>query len=541
MRGIMTAEEASQSASQNRTNGCDLMKYWRKAFLFLIPIIYLLITIDGGMLQAYASDRPEESGVLLVRRDWADDVKQSLNDLMATYGKYGTAPAESPYAVFDFDNTSCIFDVEEQLAVYQLEVMAFAIRPGEMKKVLLAGLADVDRDLTDFGYGRGSLNGWTDDISVAYGKLWEEYGPFTAGGVDHEKRAEMHADPFWKEFSAKMRALYALIYDAQSSDIAYPWVTYWFTGMTEEEIYDLAKEAFAVYKDVDTSVITWTSPETIQSRTGVVSCEWTSGIQVTENIRELWRALEANGIDVWVCSASCTGAVRAAIDIFGLHEYCTGMLAMTNRKDSSGKYTAEYDAEDGCGFYANQDGSWTRMERPTKAQTQGVGKVTAIANAVSPEYNHKGPIAGFMDSTGDFNFCTEFETLRLVVCFNRANRKVTDGGGLIAELAIYQKDTLGYDLKKANEAGDTLYVLQGRDENGKRTLRNSNSTILLGSERETLFKNADNDAQLQKMIDEKMTTKDILNRWSLRSVQGENGFEFDVGFLAEYAGYHSHR
>jgi len=517
------------------------VKYRRNALFLLVLMTCLLVNTVCGTPQAFASERPYESGVLLVRRDWADDVRQSLNDLMATYGKYGTAPAESPYAVFDFDNTSCIFDVEEQLAVYQLEVMAFAIQPGELKKVLLTGLIDVDKDLADFGYGKGSLNDWTDDITVAYGKLWEKYGPFTARGVDEEKRAEMQADPFWKEFSAKMRALYSLIYDAQSSDIAYPWVTYWFTGMTEEEIYGLAKEAFAVYKDVDTSVVAWTSPETIQSKTGVVSYEWTSGIQVTENIRELWHALDANGIDVWVCSASCTGAVRAAIDIFGLHEYCTGMLAMTNRKDSGGKYTAEYDAEDGCGFYADKDGSWTRMERPTRAQTQGVGKVTAIANAISPEYNHKGPIAGFMDSTGDFSFCTEFETLRLVVCFNRANRKVTDGGGLIAELAIYQKDTLGYDLKKANEAGDTLYVLQGRDENGKRTLRNSNSTILLGSEKETLLKNADNFAQLQKMIDERMTTKDILNRWSMRSAGGENGFDFDIGFLAEYAGYHSHR
>ena len=501
----------------------------------------LLVITGCGTLQAYAYDGLDKSGVLLVRRDWADDVKQSLNDLMEIYGKYGTAPAESPYAVFDFDNTSCIFDVEEQLAVYQLEVMAFAIQPGELKKVLLTGLTDVDKDLTDFGYGKGSLNDWIDDISVAYGKLWEKYGPFTPKGVDEEKRTRMQADPFWKEFSVKMRALYSLIYDAQSSDVAYPWVTYWFTGMTEEEIYDLAKEAFAIYKDVDTAVVTWTSPETIPSKTGIVSYEWTSGIQVTENIRELWCALDANGIDVWVCSASCTGAVRAAIDLFGLHEYCTGMLAMTNKKDGSGKYIAEYDAENGCGFYANKDGSWTRMDRPTKAQTQGIGKVTAIANAISPEYNHKGPIAGFMDSTGDFNFCTEFETLRLVVCFNRANRKVTDGGGLIAELAIYQKDTLGYDLKKANDSGDTLYVLQGRDENGKRTLRNSNSTILLGSEKETLLKNADNYAQLQKMIDDKMTTRDILNRWALRSTGGENGFDFDVGFLTEYAGYHSHR
>lgn len=515
------------------------MKQTRNTVLALLLALCVLATAACGKQNASV---PGGSGavVSLARKDWSDDVKTALNDLMATYGKNGTSPAEQPYAVFDFDNTSSIFDVEEQLAVYQLEVMAFAIRPERIEKVLLSGLTDTDRDLTDIGYGKGSLNDWVRDIAAAYDALWDAYGPFTAAGVADDQLAGMQDDPAWQEFSAKMRALYSLIYDAQSADVAYPWVTYWFTGMTEDEVYALAEKAFTAYKDVDTSVVTWTSPESISSGTGVVSYTWTSGIQVTENIRELWQALDANGIDVWVCSASCTGAIRAAIDVFGLHDFCTGMLAMTNKTDSSGKYIAECDTETGCGFYAGEDGSWTRMKRPTKAQTQGVGKVTAIANAIAPEYLNRGPIAGFMDSTGDFNFCTEFETLKLVVCFNRANRKVTDGGGLIAELAVYQKETLRYNLKKANAAGDTLYVLQGRDENGKRTLRRSAKTILLGSDTETLFKNADNEAQLQRMKKDRMTTRAILNKWSLKKDADETDFGFAVGFLTKYAGYHTH-
>ncbi len=516
------------------------MKQQRKVWLPVFLIICLLLTSACGKSTVTDTSVTKEKIVSLEREDWSDDVKAALNDLMSTYGKVGTAPAEKPYVVFDFDNTSSIFDVEEQLAVYQLSVMAFAIEPKDLKGVLLSGLLDVDKDLTEFGYGEGSLNDWVDDISSAYDSLWAEYGPFTAKGVSESTVNKMHADPEWQEFSAKMRALYSLIYDVQSSNIAYPWVLYWFTGMTEEEIYDLALKGFAEYKDVDTSTVTWISPKTVESKTGVVNFEWISGIQVTENIKELWRALDLNGIDVWVCSASCTGAIRAAIDTFGLHDYCTGMLAMTNKMDDDGKYIAEYDDQTGCGFYADK-GGWTRMTRPTKAQTQGVGKVTAVTNAISPEYGGHGPLAGFMDSTGDFNFCTEFETLKLVVCFNRANRRVTDGGGLIAELAVYQKDTLGYDLKKANFAGDTLYVLQGRDENGKRTLRNSSKTLLLGDDEETLFKNADNEVQLQKMIDDKMTTKDILNSWSIKQTANENGFSFDTGFLKEYAGYHSHQ
>ena len=216
------------------------------------------------------------------------------------------------------------------------------------------------------------------------------------------------------------------------------------------------------------------------------------------------------------------------------------MLAMTNRTDDTGRYITQYDAETGCGYYADKNGAWTQMTRPTKAQTQGVGKVTAVVNAIAPEYGNRGPIAGFMDSTGDFNFCTEFKTLKLVVCFNRANRKVTDGGGLIAEVAMYEKDTLGYDLAKANAAGDTLYVLQGRDENGKRAFRNSNGTLLLGKTEETLFKGSENEIQLQRMIDESMTVKDILNTFAVKQKAGENGFDFNTGFLTEYAGYHSH-
>ena len=486
------------------------------------------------------ANAPSGTHLRLERDDWADDVKTALNDLLAAYGIDSKTPAETPYAVFDFDNTSSIFDVEEQLSIYQLLVMAFAIEPQDLKTVLLTDLGEPDKDLTDLGYGKGSLNDWIDDISAAYTALWETWGPFTAEGVASDKQAEMLADPQWQEFATKMRALYSLVYDAQSSNVAYPWVTYWFTGMTEDEIYDLGMKGFAEYKDVNSSTVTWTSPESIESKAGVVSYEWTSGIQVTENIKELWKALEDNGIDVWVCSASCTGVIRAAIDTFGLHELCTGMLGMSNVEDENGKHIAECDVESGLCFYAGENGTWTRMTRPTKAQTQGVGKVTAIANAIAPEYGNHGPIAGFMDSTGDFNFCTEFETLKLVVCFNRANRKVTDGGGLCAEVAMYQKDTLGYDLQKANAAGDTLYVLQGRDENGKRTFRNSNKTLLLGDTTETLFKNADNEAQLQRMIDDKMTVETILNTWSMKQNAGENGFEFNTGFLTEYAGYHSH-
>ena len=191
---------------------------------------------------------------------------------------------------------------------------------------------------------------------------------------------------------------------------------------------------------------------------------------------------------------------------------------------------------------SEEGGEWIKGDVATQAQTQGIGKVTAINNVLVSEYG-QGPLAGFMDSTGDFNFCTEYETLKLVVCFNRASRKVTDGGGLAAEVAVYQNETLGYDLASANEAGDTYYVLQGRDENGMRTLRSSDMTLTYGSDEEKLFRDEDNEAQLQYMIDNKMTTEDIFNTFAISTAEDDenNVLGFKYGFLDEYAGYHSRK
>ena len=482
------------------------------------------------------------------RDDWNDEVKNAINALVDTYGKASENYAD-PYAVFDFDNTCSIFDVEEQLAIYQLQTMSFAITPDNLPEVLATdiGVADGKQDLES---GRAcysvdevehSYQEWIDDIEAAYKYLYEQYGPFSPAGLEEAKQAEIQADPQWAEFATKMRAMYDVVFDSESADVAYPWILYWFTGMTEQEVYDLAYASHSFYKELETSSVTWTTPDDIKSKVGKVEYTWTSGTQVSENIKELWKVLDENGIDVWVCSASATDPIRAAIDVWGLHEYCTGMLAMTNVLED-GKYINHYDFENGCGWLAKENGEWERDTLPTKAQTQGVGKTTAIVNAISPKYSNHGPIAGFMDSTGDFNFCTEFETLKLVICFNRASRKVTDGGGLIAEIAVYEADTLGYDFAKADAAGDTLYVLQGREENGLRGMRNSRSTMLLGATEEKLFKNDDNTAQLQYIIDNNMTVADALNRFALKTAADAEGNDLQLkyGFLKEYNGYHYH-
>ena len=211
---------------------------------------------------------------------------------------------------------------------------------------------------------------------------------------------------------------------------------------------------------------------------------------------------------------------------------------MTIAKDSLGRFTNAYDYE-GHAYLPSSDGGWIEDSLATGAQTCGPGKVTAIQNAIAPRYGGRGPSACFMDSTGDFNFCTEFSSLQLVTCFNRGTRKVTDGGGLVGETAIYERDVLGYTFRKARKAGDIMFLLQGRDDNGLRSLRSSNATIRLGESEETLFATDENRQEYEYFKSEGLSVAEILNTFSVKTSAEDSPLGFPFGFLGEYNGYRS--
>jgi len=451
--------------------------------------------------------------------DWSPDVKKGLNDFIRREGN----SAEKKYVVFDFDNTTSIFDIAEQLMIYQLETMSFNLTPDSFADMALTGMDEASEGLSDV------ISGLID----SYRELYSRYGPFSYKGVEGSVQAVMREDPLWKDFAIEMGRIYYTFQEYLTADESYMWILGWFAGMTGPEVYDMASRSHKLYGSRETTVSSWLS--------GSKTHSWIDGISVTDNIRELWKALDDNGFDIWVCSASEVATVMAAVDAFGLHEYCDGVLAMTMAEDSAGRYLPVYDFTEGCGFRALEDGSWVQDTIPTRAKTMGPGKVEAISRCLVPRYGGQGPSACFMDATGDFNFCTEFSSTRLCVCFNRATRKVTDGGGLIAEVAVYEKEALNYNLRKANRKGDILYLLQGRDENGLRKFRPSSSTVRLGEEEPKLFASDENYACLEYFKENGLSVKDILETFCIRTDASDtsNPLGFTYGFLDSYEGYRS--
>ena len=479
------------------------------------------------------SSAPQEqsaAGAYLSGTSYAPETEAAINDFIGAYGKDAPGWDDSAYVVSDFDNTTSIFDITYQCNAYQLQTMAFALDPDGLRVALAAGLDESADDNTL----------WLDDITAAYRHLWDAYGPFTPAGLDEQGQAAVQADPQWMEFAAKMKALYEHVEETVDDPTACAWVLHWYAGMTEDEVYGLYKRSCDTYRDTDTELVTWASPGDIESRVGSVSCEFPLGVSVTDDVKAMLKAYSENGIDVWICSASHVDGVRAAVDAYGLSDCVCGVIGMT-QKAEDGIYVPAYDWETGYAWLNAGGGVWEKTDRAIRALPSREGKVQAIENALVPYYGC-GPLAGFMDASGDFNFCTEFDTMKMVICYNRADRKVTDGAGIVGVVAVYQQEALGYDLSSANAAGDTYYLLQGRDENGKRTLRPSNETVKLGQSEPKLFANADNETLLAYLKANNLTTAEAFDTFAVccEADDPDNVLGITYGYLAEYDGYHSH-
>ena len=76
---------------------------------------------------------------------FSEQTKQAVSDFIDMYGKNSDGYNESAYVVSDFDNTTSVFDITYQTIAYQLEHMAFAMNPEELKKALASEL-DINAD-----------------------------------------------------------------------------------------------------------------------------------------------------------------------------------------------------------------------------------------------------------------------------------------------------------------------------------------------------------------------------------------------------------
>ena len=488
------------------------MKKSFKVLVVILAIFVLALCFVGCKKEV----EPDLSG-------YSIEAQGAIKDFVKAYGKDSPNYSNSAYIVSDFDNTTSIFDITYQCSVYQIQTMAFKMTPDEFR----VALNKYVNDATSTKY--------INDIINAYTHLIATYGEFSPSGIDESRLNELHQDVYWKEFSTKLKSYFLYVETIIDDPSACAWIMYWYTNMTEDEVYNLFLRSCLKYKDEDTTEVTWISPSSIDSEMGVVSCTFLLGCSVTQSVKNMLTYYYENGIATWICSASHVDGVRAAVDAFGLSNCITGVIGMTQKLEN-GKFLPEYDYVTGYPYY-NKNGTWEKATTPIKALPSREGKVDAIKNFLVPTYNAY-PLAGFMDASGDFNFCTEFKSMKLAICYNRADRKITDGAGLVAVAAMHQRNQKE-NLASANEKGDTYYILQGRDENNKRALRESVGTLKFGSSEEKIFANDKNAVLLKYLSDNNLSLETFFNTFVIKTNAADSCIGYDYGYLDNYAGYHS--
>ena len=418
-----------------------------KKNIFKLYLFLLLFVIIGC--------EQNTSKLTLSEGKWAPDTRARLQKLIDDNG-IKNADYDSnkkPYAVFDWDQT-CIFnDTQESMFRYMIDNLEFKATPEEFA-VLIRKNIPKNNFSTSYNNQKGervNIDKIGADLDLDYKFLYDNYINGKAMTLEDVKQTDE-----FKDFQAKYAYLYEAIGGTFSADISYPWVLYSFTGMTPQEVADLAEKAndYALKRDIST--YTLSSPESRKGTAGVISLDgYKDGLRIEPEIADLMAVLMANGIDVYICSASHQNVVEvfASLPKYTYNVPKENVLGMRTKVEN-GKFISEY------------EDNWP--------QTQQRGKTEAIESVLVSKYGY-GPILVCGDSQGDYYMATDFPETQLTLIINRLR---TDDFGKLSIDALKQK---GQE--------NARYVMQGRDEN-KGEFRPDEATIKMGTEEAKLLNDA---------------------------------------------------
>jgi hypothetical protein len=384
-----------------------------------------------------------KDGISLKKNNWESAEYVVLNNLIMTYGKNSLnyKSTKRPYAVFDWDNTSIINDIEESVLLYQLENLRFMVTPEKLNEIIRKDIPEKNFVVKNVSGNSVNIDQIAQDIISDYSFLYRNYTRLQ--GI--KKLPEIKKTLQYKDFVAKMRFLYEAIGETFSPDVSYPWVIYLFTGMNSNEVVKLTNDSIEYWTNKPMGTTIFTSPEKLPGKAGVVSVECHTGLRTIEEMKNLYSTLMGNGFDVYICSASFVDVVKtfASSHKYGYNIPKDHVIAMELERDKTGiiidKYRSGYD------------------------QTQNMGKTKNIERFLVSKYGY-GPILVGGDSDGDYDMLVHFKNTKVGLIIDR-NKK-----GRIGELARIALETKGDKHVK--------YILQGRDENRGVFIPTSKSKLL---------------------------------------------------------------
>ena len=306
--------------------------------------------------------------VAFSKKDWDKDVYKSLNSLIVDHA------GKNDYAVFDFDKTTIVHDVSNALLVYQVENLKFADAPSHS---FLDGIDDKDAILKGAEISSREMGD----------TLKAEYNRMKARLSNGESLDSIRVSDDYLDFRARFISFMDALGKTFPEEVWYAWMPGLLTGMTTEEAKDLISEAIDDQLGEDKlAVEEWTSPD------GRWGGPVEKGIFLPEEMKDLYAALNDNGIDTYICSASLELIVEtlACDSVRGLALSPERVYGL--RFVDSPRIVAKYDSE---------------YKQPIKE-----GKVECIKTYIAPQYGDRGPVLVGGDSNGDVPMLTSFDDTR---------------------------------------------------------------------------------------------------------------------------------
>ena len=331
--------------------------------------------------------------------DWSPRNRHLLESLLADPGQGG-------YAVFDWDNTCVYLDVEEATVAFQVDRLAFAATPDEMQDALGRGLPK-DKEVAQH----------LDRLDQAYRWLWPRYNHLLGRG-DYD---EVAGSPAHLDFRARYIALYTLLEHRYGPEVAYPWLPFRFTGMTAQQVRNVAAQAVRWQLELPIGPVHWQSAE--------LCVTWRGGLRLLPEISSLQRALQSAGVDVWVCTASFVEGIReiASSEEFGYGLPPERVIGLQLETDEQGRYLP--------------------LRKAGSEVTYARGKTEAVQRLLESRYGC-GPLLVAGDSDGDAPMMSYSKDTRVGLIID-TDRPAESAIGKLATLA---------------KQGDPRYLLQRRND-----------------------------------------------------------------------------
>ena len=393
----------------------------------------MLATAAGAGLAAPALAKPAAPAAASVYLDpakWSPRNHALLTSIIAKHGNTSKTynPKRRPYAVFDWDNTSIMNDCEEALLMYQINHLAFKLSPAEFSAIIRQNVP-AGPFAADFKNSAGKIV----DLESICADLDSDYAFLHAnfkGMAGSKSLEEMTATEQFQDFRAKLYFLYEAVNDTHGVNVGYPWVIYFFTNMTMQEVTRLAEASHDANLGMGLTKTKYTSPASLPGKAGVITTSHFHGIRLCTEIATLMNTFRQHGIDVYVSTASLEDvvAVFATLPKYGYHVARENVLGLRLEQDGDVIKNA---------YRKNWPLNW------------GPGKSVVIRQELVAKKGY-GPLFVAGDSDGDYDMLRDFPETELGLIVNRLKK------GKIGELSKAAADSLKEEKPR--------FALQGRFE-----------------------------------------------------------------------------